>query len=126
MGVESKTYQTLSGSTALTAQVDTRIYPEHRPDSVGTLPAVVFFRAPGGERVNSLKGYNDLENVMMEIEVYSSAIDQRREVADLVISAMTGSTRFSCILPDPPYDDYDEDTREYERILQFSIWNHTT
>jgi len=125
MGVESKTYQTLANSTALVSVVGTRIYPEHRPDT-DSLPAVIFSRAPGGERVNTLSGYNALENVIIEIDVYATAIDARREAGDLVIAAMTGSTRFSCLLPDPPFDDYDPDTRTYERSLQFSVWNHTT
>ena len=125
MAVEADTYQNLSGSTALTALVGTRIYPEHRPPS-DSLPAVVFFRAPGGERINSLSGYEMLENATIEIEVYATAVDARREVADQVISAMTGSTRYSCILPDPPYDDYDDETGTYERTLDFSVWNQTT
>ena len=125
MGVESKTYQTLSGSTALTAIVGSRIYPDHRRQG-DSLPAVVFYRAPGGERVNHLTGFADLENVSMEVVVSAAAVDTRRTAGDAVITAMTGSTRFTCILPDPPYDDYDDETRVYERTLQFSIWNQAT
>ena len=126
MGVESDTYQVLSNTTALTALVGTRIYPEHRPTNDSS-PSVVFFRAPGGERVNSLTGYEKLENAIIEIEVFATAVDERRQVADQVIKAMTtNSTRFSCTLPDPPYDDYDDETQTYERIMDFSIWIHTT
>lgn len=125
MGVESKTYQTLSGNSTLVGVVGTRIYPEHRPTS-DTAPSVVFFRVPGGERINSFSGYELLENAIIEIDVFATAIDARRVVSDYVIAAMTGSTRFSCILPDPPYDDYDDETGQYIRTMDFSIWNQTT
>lgn len=125
MAVESDTYQTLINYGALTALVGTRIYPEHRPNS-DSLPAVVFFRSPGGERINSLSGFTQLENAIIEIEVYATAVDTRREVSDHVIAAMTSSTRFSCILPDSPYDDYDDETGTYERTMDFSVWAQTT
>ena len=125
MPIESKVYTALSGATALTNLVGDRIYPEHRHQSTG-IPAVVYWRAPGGERVNSLTQYEQLENVLIEISVYTSAIDDRRVIADQVIAAMVTAGTFGAILPDPPYDDYDDETKTYERTMQFSVWNQTT
>lgn len=125
MGVEARIYNTLSNATAVTGIVDERIYPDHRPQN-GSLPAVVFTRVPGGERINSLDGYALLENVVLEVAVLASAVDARRAAADEVVAALTASTWFSCILPDPPYDEYDDETGIYERTLLFSIWNQTT
>lgn len=125
MAIEAKVYSVLSGATALTALVGSRIYPEHRHQSTGT-PAVVYYRAPGGERVNSLKGYEKMENAIIEISVYTSTIDDRRIIADQVMAAMAASTTFGSILPDPPYDDYDDETQVYDRTMQFSVWNQTT
>ena len=125
MAIEAKVYSALSGATALTALVGSRIYPEHRQQSTGT-PAVVYSRAPGGERVNSLNGYMQLENVLIEISVYTSIIDDRRTITDQVIAAMDAATDFGMVLPEPPYDDYDDETQVYERTMQFSVWNQTT
>jgi len=125
MGIESKIYAALSGFSSLTTLVGDNIYPEHRHPGSGT-PAVVYYRAPGGERVNSLKGYDQLENVIIEISVYTSVIDDRRQISDQVISAMSKATAYGSILPDPPYDDYDDETQTYERTMQFSVWNQTT
>jgi len=124
VGIESKVYDTLSGSAAVVAIVGTKIYPDHRTQYDG-LPAIIFYRTPGGERINSLTGYDSLENAIIEIAVQASAVDGRRALGDVVTAAMTGSTRFSCILPDPPYDDYDDETGIYERLFDFSVWNAT-
>lgn len=123
MSVLGRTYNSLTTSTALTALVSSSIWPEKRLQG-SSLPAVIYYRVPGGERVNSLQGYHTLENAIVAIEVHSTGMDERREVANTVITAMTGSVYFSCILPDPPYDDFDDDTQIYERVMEFSVWNH--
>ena len=122
MGILAKVYAELSGTSALTAIVSSAIYPDHRfqPD---TTPAVVFWRAPGGERMNDLKGYGGKENPVLEVLIYTTAIDTRREAADACITAITESTRFTALLPIPPWDDYDDETQTYERVLQFSVWD---
>ena len=122
MSIEGKIYSALSASTALTALVSSSIYPDHRYQG-DTVPAVVYYRAPGGERINDLKGYGGKENPVIEITAYATAVDTRRDVADAVITAITNSTRFSALLPMPPFDDYDDETKTYERTLQFSVWN---
>ena len=119
--LESKVYNALSGTTALTVVVSSNIYPETRPQAAA-LPAVVFQRT-GGLRVNSLQGYSGLENAMVEVTVYAASLDTRRQVGDLVISAMTSATAFSCILPDAPADFYDDEVQTYERNMTFSVWN---
>lgn len=124
MGIEGKIYSALSGSTALTALVSSSIYPDHRYQS-DEVPAVVFYRAPGGERINDLQGYSGKENPVIEITAYADTVDARREVADAVISVMDAATAFNALLPSPPFDDYDDETKIYERTLQFSVWHST-
>jgi hypothetical protein len=124
-GIEAKIYETLTGSTTLTGYVGSAIYPEHRYQDDET-PAVVYWRSPGGLRINDLKGYSGKENPIIEITVYSSAVDLRRDISQAVIDAMTESTRITCLLPDPPFDDYDDITKTYERTMQFSAWYQAT
>ena len=123
MAVDADIYQTLTTSVTLTA-LTTAIYPEHgwQEDQA---PAVVYYRAPGGERIHDLKGYAGKELVPVEIAAYTTAVDARRVLADAVISAMTGSTRFTCRMAAPPFDDYDPDTKIYERTMLFDVWNTT-
>lgn len=124
MSVESRVYSVLSTSTALTTLVGSRIYPEHRQQA-DALPAVVFNRA-GGLRVNSLAGYSKLENVNLEVTVYAASIDTRREVADVVTSALTAATVFQCLQTDSPSDFYDDEVQTYERAIMYSVWNRDT
>lgn len=123
MSIESRTYDTLTGATALTA-LTTNIFPEVAVQG-STRPTVVYYRAPGGERINALSGYADKENALVEVEVAASGVTSRRQVSEVVIDAMTASTRFTCILPDPPFDDYDDETADYLRTMQFSVWHST-
>jgi hypothetical protein len=121
MSLETKLYDTLSGSTALVAVVSSAIYPEFRPQA-DALPAVVFVRS-GGLRVNSLSGYSGLENAMVEVTVYATSVDKRREIGDAVIGAMSSSTSFKSVCQDSPTDFYDDEAQVYERAISFSVWN---
>jgi len=123
MAIDADIYQTLTTNAALTA-LTTAIYPEHgwQDDEA---PAVIYYRAPGGERIHDAKGYCGKEVVSVEMSAYATAVDSRRSLSNAVITAMTGSTRFRCKMFAPPYDDYDPDTKIYERTMQFDVWNST-
>lgn len=123
MAVDADIYQTLTTSAALTA-LTTAIYPEHGWQA-DQAPAVIYYRAPGGERIHDLAGYGGKETVPVEIAAYATAVDTRRTIAAAVTAAMTGSTRFTCRMLSPPFDDYDPDTKIYERTMQFDVWNST-
>lgn len=121
MSVESKIYSALSGSTALVALVGSNIYPEHRMQAEA-LPAVVFARV-SGLRVNSLSGYSQLENINMDVTLYTKTVDARGTIGAAVISAMTSATGCTVLLNDSPADFYDDEVSVYERNYTFSIWN---
>ena len=123
MSLENRIYGTLTTSVTLVALVGTKIYPQHRPQRDGR-PALVYSRA-GGQREYTLNnGYVSLEHPRVMIEVFASAIDDRRVIGDAVITAMEASTRFSAIADTSPIDFYDPSVEEYKRIIDFSIWNH--
>jgi len=124
MAVDADIYQTLTTNAALTALVSSNIYPEHGWQA-DQAPAVIYWRTPGGERFHDLKGFTGKRLTAVEVSAYSTAIDTRRSIADAVIDAMTASTRFTCRMLSPAYDDYDPDTQIYERTMQFDVWNST-
>ena len=123
MGVDADIYATLTTNSTLTA-LTTAIYPEHgwQDDEA---PTVIYWRAPGGERIHDAKGFSGKEVVSVEVSAFATAVDDRRALSDAVIAAMTGSTRFNCKMFAPAYDDYDPDTKIYERTMQFDVWNST-
>ena len=121
MSIESKIYAALSGSTALVAKVGSNIYPEHRMQAEA-LPAVVFARV-SGLRVNSLSGYSNLENISMDVTLYTKSVDARGSIGAVVISAMTSATGCTVLLNDSPSDFYDDEVEVYERNYTFSVWN---
>ena len=86
------------------------------------LPAVVFARV-SGLRVNSLSGYSNLENISMDVTLYTKTVAERGTIGDVVISAMTSATGCTVLLQDSPNDFYDDEVQVYERNYTFSIWN---
>lgn len=121
MAVESKVYLTLSQSTILSGLVGDRIYPLHRVQS-GVTPSIVFSRL-SGDRVNDLSGYSHLHNPRYQVDVYTTSVDQLRQIGDVVLSVMGASTLFSAIAPAGPFDGYEDDFKLYTRTLEFSIWD---
>ena len=124
MAVDADIYQTLTTNAALTALVSSNIYPEHGWQADQS-PAVIYYRTPGGERFHDLAGFTGKQLVTVEVSAYATAIDARRAIAASVVTAMTASTRFTCRMQSPAFDDYDPDTQIYERTMQFDVWNST-
>jgi len=122
MSLYNRIYDALTTSVTLMA-LTTRIYPQHRPQGDGT-PGIVFRRISGNREYALSEGYVELENPRVEIKIFATAIDNRRELSTAVVAAMEASTLFSAIMAMAPYDDYNDIVGEYTRILDFSIWNH--
>jgi hypothetical protein len=121
MGLESKIYATLTTSSTLVAQVGTSIFPDNIVQGA-SVPTIVYHRV-SGERITSLSGYSNLENAHIQFAVYATSIDNRREVMDLLIGALTSSTRFNVVTGASPYDEWDDEVMQYARTVDISIWN---
>ncbi|NIT56953.1 MAG: DUF3168 domain-containing protein, partial [Aliifodinibius sp.] len=110
-----------SGFSSLTTLVGDHIYPQKIPQGINP-PTVAYYRV-SGYRVNDLQGYSGLENPRIQVDIISTGLDQRRQIADQVIDAMASSTTFKAVLISSPIDEWDDNTELYQRILQFSVWN---
>lgn len=121
MPLEGRLYATLSGFSSLTTLVGDNIFPQKIPQ--GTSPPVVIYKRISGYRVHDLQGYSGLENPRVQIDVFTTSLDERRQIADQVIDAMEASTVFKAIMIPSPIDEWDDNLEIYRRILQFSIWN---
>lgn len=121
MPLEGRLYSTLSAATALTALVGDNIYPQKIPQ--GTDPPMVVYYRVSGYRVYDLQGYRTLENPRVDINVYTTDMDSRRQIGEQVITAMEASSYFTATMIPSAIDEYVDDLELYRRILQFSIWN---
>lgn len=121
MPLEEKLYNSLTTSATLTAIVGTAIYPVRRVQG-GTLPAVVYRRASGGREYTTV-GYATLENAHIELSIYATAVTARRKTGDAAIGAISSSLTFKGLVISSPQDFYDDETAEYSRRFDISIWN---
>lgn len=121
MPLESKLYTVLSGSSALSTLIGGRIYPLHRVQS-GATPSLVYSRV-SGLRENSIRGYVGLENARIEINIYTTSVDELRTIGAEAVSAMTETTVFTGVCQDAPFDNFDDTLQLYRRVLEFSVWN---
>lgn len=121
MAFEADLYGHLSTSTALTGLVGDRIYPI-RSIQNGTTPVVVYQRI-SGRRIETLNtGPAVLENLHVRFDVYTTAEDTKREVADILITTLEAATAFKAIALDSPIDYYDDTLDLHRRILNVSVW----
>lgn len=121
MPLEERLYTALTGSATLTAIVGTAIYPIKRAQG-STLPAVVYRRASGGREYSTI-GYATLENAHIELSVYATAVTARRKTGDAAIGAISSSVTFRGLVISSPQDFYNDETAEYSRRIEVSIWN---
>jgi hypothetical protein len=96
MALNTKIFDLLRGTSALTAYTSTRIYPVMMPQSVAAFPALLYSRV-SADGIYSLAGYTGKEKVRYSVDILATDYDDVRAVADLTHSAMTGSTSFACI-----------------------------
>lgn len=118
--VEKKIFAHLSTTTALTALVGTRIYPQWIPDQA-KYPAVTFIRISGGQ-VNSLTGYSCLENPRIQMDVWAETYKQARDLSTIIHSAMSKATGYVALLTDDS-DLFEFDIGVYRISMDFSCWN---
>lgn len=121
MALESKVYNALTTSTALNAQVGSRIFPIRVLED-SDFP-VVTFRRHAGDRLYDLSGYSTSEHASVELTVYATAVTARRVASDAAISALTSSTEFVAVTITGPTDSYDDITGLYARSYSVNIWN---
>lgn len=119
--LEPKIYTALSGDSAVSAVVSTRIYPMVLPQDV-TLPAITYSRISGGQ-VNSMGGFSNLENPRVQVDVWAATYTAAKTLAALVHTAMGGATTYSAILISD-MDLFEDDTKIYRVSMDFSVWNN--
>jgi hypothetical protein len=96
MALNTKIFDALRNSTAISALTGTRIYPVMVPQDNVTFPAVIYTKV-SADGFYSLSGFSGKERARYGIDIISTDHDQARTIADAVHTAMTSSTAFACI-----------------------------
>ena len=124
MSTASDIYSALSGSSAVSALVGTRIYRNLAPQSA-VRPFVLYKRIKGGGAVNSTKGHSGLDNPHYYISCWvETNMDDAYALADKVKTALESAMPKSIYLG--VYDGEPEyPLNIYGAVLEYSIWEHS-
>ena len=97
MGIEAGIYSRLSGSTAITALVGTRVYPQAVPQ--GASYPNVAFSVVTDEVIHSTPGPTTLRQASLEVDCYSqNSYSTAISISEAVIKQLnTNSTTFGII-----------------------------
>ena len=118
MALNTKIFDALRNSSAISAYTSSRIYPVMVPQDNVTFPAVIDTKV-SADGFYALDGYSGKERARYGVDIISTDHDQARTIAEAVHTAMTGSTSFACIRVSDG-DAYDE---EYEIFLVNQIYS---
>lgn len=131
MGIEASFRAVLTGTTAVSDIISTRVYPWHAPTNA-TLPYVIYGNTGGGT-VNRLAAATSTFHVTFQVDILDDSYADVKTLADAVRTALNGWTDTdgtpavsSCLLTDendefdPPEDDSEQGV--YRVIQEYSIW----
>jgi hypothetical protein len=123
--VEAALYSILAGSTAVTDQVSTRIYPYYLPQNC-ILPALTYWRVSTvrEEAMHDDPGYS---TARFQVSVWTTAALQGGTIADIVRTALhrhTGThagVQIVDLAIEGEMTTYDSDTEEHQVAIDFMI-----
>lgn len=121
----------LKATTALTALIGTRIYPDEIPQ--GKLHPAVFYMTVSDTKDHFLTGMSNLESPNIQITTYADTKDGAADVAEAIKTAINGyqgtlsGITIQCIklineLPSM-YKSPDGTTKIYTHDLEFEVWH---
>lgn len=119
MSAETATYTALSTYAGLAALVSTRIYPMVLPQDC-PLPAVTYQLISDIPEVN-LDGDADLSQARIQVDVWATSFGSAATIAVQIMAAM--KTISQCIPLSNPIPLLDEETGEFRRLMEFSVWS---
>ena len=96
MALNTKIYDTLKGSSAITAHTGARIYPVMMPQGVAAFPALLYTKV-SSDGIYTLAGFSGTERARYAVDVIAADFDTARTLAGAAHTAMVASTSFACI-----------------------------
>ncbi len=126
MTIEAAIFELVSGKAAVAALVGTRVYPGKAPQGV-TRPYVVYSQISLSP-VQSLDGWNELENGRWQFDCWDDLSTTAKTLARAVMAALkvtrvhADDQEVTALLLDSR-DLHEPDTRLFRVSVDFSIWN---
>lgn len=106
--------------TALSALVSNRVYPDVAPLNA-SLPLITYQQV-GGQAVNYLEAASsDKKNARMQVNVWASTRAQAKTLIRQVEDEMVKNPILAYV-EGAAIDRYDEQTKQYGAIQDFSVW----
>lgn len=115
----ARVYASLSGTSAITDEVSTRIRPGVL-EQEETLPAIVY-TIVGGQRQGTLQGDGGLSTPRCQIDVYASSVDAAGELHELIRAALKADLKATA---DEPAEVWDPEP-ERHRVTADYFFPHT-
>ena len=116
MTIGETIFSALTGDAAVSAIVNTHVYPLVIPQG-GTLPAVTYQRIYGAP-VNDLAGAGQLIRARVQVDCWATSYSGVRALAGAVYAALCGIG----FLPINDMDDFDDEVPVYRVVLEFTVW----
>jgi hypothetical protein len=123
--IEDALFTKLSGTTAISDIVGTRIHPVKMPDNP-TFPSITYQRI-SSTREQTMQGRVSYCEAIMQIDIWSQDYDVTRDLASKVFSALEGfrgpisSVDIQAILSQNEIDLFEDDVKVYRRSQTFRV-----
>lgn len=123
--IDTAIFNRLTGYSALTALVSTRIYRQHAPDNP-TFPMITFQRI-STSREMTLEGVWGLVRSLYYFDVFGDEHASTKAIANQVLAALNGlrgtysGMDIRSVLSDDEGDSYEEDVDVHRTTLSFYI-----
>lgn len=120
--IGSRLFSLLSGTSAITSLVGTRIYPQVIPQG-SAMPAVAYSVVDEVPE-NSLTGWSSgLSNARVQVDAYAPTYVSAQALADAIAGALaTYQTSGLSVLLESKRDGYEDETSLHRVSLDFSMW----
>ena len=118
--IENKMFLHLSTVNGLSTFIGTRIYPMKMPQPP-TYPSIVYTRI-NTRAENSIGGYTSLQQVYIQIDIYSTGYAQSKSISTALHVAMGSATGYKALLDDDR-EFYEDELGVYRVSQDYSIWN---
>lgn len=119
MIAEQNLYSALNGSTLITAQTSSRIYPVLLPQEV-TYPCICYQKI-SGRPMNHLTGYYGTANAIIQIDAWAKTYSEAKTLARDIRITLDASTYFEALLL-TDRDLYDNTFEIFRVSADYSIW----
>lgn len=118
--IEQDVYARLTADPAVSALVDTRVYPSILPQTP-TLPAVSYARI-SAIPTYSLAGRSSLRHATIEINAWAMTYAEVKALAEAIEDAMDADGSAFKAVQITDQDLYESDIKIYRVLAEYSIW----